>query len=1205
MASAPSLHDYHTYSPSFVTTCIVCRGWVYPYFSNALICESCGIVCHKACKETSDAKLHRCLRRNTQDTMAADRPAQTVTFAHSGVIKEGRLRKNYNNVWRDCFVIYKEDNCVYVFEYFLSLVLGTLTFLCSYVDERGICYTQPIECISLEGVGPICPIQSFDNTTLNQFAIALPTNLTGLPHTFEAASFDDMQNWVHTLTNIKKKPTYQFEESMVWVDSDETKCFSSWGSLAVSRSEINVVDFAALARIVDALPINLPPYVVNMDDECRTFIVKAQDCLMRRIQHNVVALTNEPVPVTFPRTFYANFWKEGNTTPLLIQVEISDSIGDCVSKRVVPHFFPGPNPPAVCLKVTGTTTEFLFNLTLKFSALYYIRRCIENSSRPMFELLDLSSLPRPNQGSIQQFLAKNYQDVGIPVIPQICANAEHVSKRFCCMVSLTGWDKKIWISPSTNIIISGMLCYGSHVIGEVTHTRPVKVHTLSEEALLEFGVELKEIPWETHIIFGVYTLIDPSETLDDTPSGSLPHATSTPVTHGPARRAGSKSPPPMRTSTPGIIFNGTGISKCDPSDTASEAIRPSWTNMALAFGKKVASMFPGLGGNTPRLSLVAKTSFTAFDFSKRLRSGKFELPLITTTGGLLEMKLRVQFPPSPMPIVLFPDVLPAPGSQKIISPSSALVEHLRFLAQQDALVVDTPADKNMLWTNRLWVCTNVGSSLSRILLAADWKSPPSVLKRDLLNMLVLSPKMDPLRVLELLDARFPDSYVQQYASYCLDMMPDREFASVLIQLVQLIKSQIYHWSPLTGILLQRANYCTEIAHSLCWLLHSQLETEDLATSTRFKLTLQAFLAFCRPEIQSEWQNQVVVISGLTNLAKEAQTLCRTKSPAEANTFLQQQLARYNRSIRPFSLPVCPNFVISRIVPDKTKVCDSNALPVLYTFADATDNTSRVLLKLGDDLRMDMLVVQMLDMMNSLWIEAGYDFYIKPYKVQCTGSNAGLIQIVPDATTVSQISQLMAGPSPSAAYAKNAVLAWLNTLPNPNNARERFIRSCAGYSVASYILGLGDRHNDNIMITRSGELFHIDFAYVLGKKTLFIPGVPIPRETTPFVLTPDYVEAMGGEDSPGFNQYKNLCCEAYNILRKHSLKLITLFVSMVSVGIHQLTSFEDVYYLRDALAPELTPVAACARFRQLIDMSLANSLAQFNNYWHIWAHPKKV
>jgi PI-3-kinase-related kinase SMG-1 len=61
---------------------------------------------------------------------------------------------------------------------------------------------------------------------------------------------------------------------------------------------------------------------------------------------------------------------------------------------------------------------------------------------------------------------------------------------------------------------------------------------------------------------------------------------------------------------------------------------------------------------------------------------------------------------------------------------------------------------------------------------------------------------------------------------------------------------------------------------------------------------------------------------------------------------------------------------------------------------------------------------------------------------------------------------------------------------------RLCASAAAGCIVGWLLGLGDRHLDNILLDRSGELMHIDFSVCLDKGA----GLRVP-EVVPFRLTP--------------------------------------------------------------------------------------------------------
>jgi phosphatidylinositol kinase/protein kinase (PI-3 family) len=84
------------------------------------------------------------------------------------------------------------------------------------------------------------------------------------------------------------------------------------------------------------------------------------------------------------------------------------------------------------------------------------------------------------------------------------------------------------------------------------------------------------------------------------------------------------------------------------------------------------------------------------------------------------------------------------------------------------------------------------------------------------------------------------------------------------------------------------------------------------------------------------------------------------------------------------------------------------------------------------------------------------------------------------------------------------------------------------------MGVGDRHLDNIMVSKEGKLFHIDFGYVLGRDTIFNnASIRLPSEA---------LEACGGKNSKSYIKFENMCITIFNCLRRN----INMFMNMLLI-----------------------------------------------------------
>ncbi len=86
-----------------------------------------------------------------------------------------------------------------------------------------------------------------------------------------------------------------------------------------------------------------------------------------------------------------------------------------------------------------------------------------------------------------------------------------------------------------------------------------------------------------------------------------------------------------------------------------------------------------------------------------------------------------------------------------------------------------------------------------------------------------------------------------------------------------------------------------------------------------------------------------------------------------------------------------------------------------------------------------------------------------------------------------------------------------------------ILTAAGYSVITYLLGVGDRHLDNLLLSESGHLIHVDFGYILGRDPKVFPP--------PMKLNKEMVEGMGGTSSIEYQRFREHCYNAFLALRR--------------------------------------------------------------------------
>uniref|UniRef100_A0A3Q3F2S3 phosphatidylinositol 3-kinase n=1 Tax=Labrus bergylta TaxID=56723 RepID=A0A3Q3F2S3_9LABR len=481
------------------------------------------------------------------------------------------------------------------------------------------------------------------------------------------------------------------------------------------------------------------------------------------------------------------------------------------------------------------------------------------------------------------------------------------------------------------------------------------------------------------------------------------------------------------------------------------------------------------------------------------------------------------------------------------------------------------------------------SILPHYLRNVDWMNCRVVEDVHLLVETLDPEELDVTVALELLSMEFADVTVRRLAVKRLESLSNDDVLKYLLQLVQ-----VYLLTQTCYLYLKR------IGHFFFWYVRTEVAGCPYFRQ-RMALILEAYLLGCGQAMIDSFTKQVQAVVSLQEVAIMIKKLYPDSKDLPTAAHLKvQELLRDCDLPNEFLLPLDPRIKVGNILLDTCKVMASKKKPLWLEFCPMPSPTPSlpvgIIFKQGDDLRQDMLVLQTLAVMDSIWQEKSLDLNLIPYGCISTGHNIGMIEIVRNAVTIASIQRNHGGTT--GAFRNDALFEWLKSkCPFQEIVNvERFVKSCAGYCVATYVLGIGDRHNDNIMITDQGNLFHIDFGHILGNTKHFLC---VNRERVPFVLTPDFLYVMGrvkGGNSLYFQQFMDTCTQAYLSLRSHSRLLVTLFSLMLLTGIPELSAAEDMRYLRKALQEKQSEADAKEHFLKQISVCENQGWKVQANWW---------
>lgn len=249
------------------------------------------------------------------------------------------------------------------------------------------------------------------------------------------------------------------------------------------------------------------------------------------------------------------------------------------------------------------------------------------------------------------------------------------------------------------------------------------------------------------------------------------------------------------------------------------------------------------------------------------------------------------------------------------------LDHVKTIIVKDPLEPLEDIDrKSVLWC-RDYICT-IPSALEVFLRSINWFNPMQV---NLAKIYIKRwAKIDPEDAISLLDARYPDTHVREYAVSILSEMTDDLLNLYMLQMCQSLMYELYHVTPLSDFLIEKSLKSPNlIGSSFYWnatvCMNNKLIKERLSIITTQILMLSGGEHFKNTKNSKEIDSKLKVIS------QECKKLSLITTKVENKELLIQKINELK--MENFRMPIHASYYGAKFKADNCCLFSSKMVPM--------------------------------------------------------------------------------------------------------------------------------------------------------------------------------------------------------------------------------------------------------------------------------------